>query len=203
MLIVSLLCIVCYRLRKVLRGEGVTAEGRTAEVVLPAQLCGDVAFIDRVREGAEGIGGVGVDVVEGLVSERSGGSGRGGRVELEGVEARGVACGFAHRDGGLGASGVEYTGAEEVSRVVDRLPFVGGARNALDGVPGGAEVIRPSGQVAVVRGAVVWEDAGGAACPHGIVSAEDFEVVREGFAVGGVVVEDEPMPFAIRLDPPD
>ena len=55
MLIVSLLCIVCYRLRKVLRGKGVTAEGSTAEVILPAQLGGDEAFIDCVREGAEGI----------------------------------------------------------------------------------------------------------------------------------------------------
>lgn len=55
MLIVSLLCIVCYRLRKVLRGEGISFEGSTAEVVLPAQLSGDVAFIDSVREGAEGI----------------------------------------------------------------------------------------------------------------------------------------------------
>lgn len=98
---------------------------------------------------------------------------------------------------------MEYTGAEEVARVVNRLPLVGGAGNALDGVPGGAEVIRPCGQVAVVRGAVVREDAGGAARPHGIVDAEHFEVVREGLAVGGVVVEDEPMPLAIGLNPPD
>lgn len=101
MLIVSLLCIVCYRLRKVLRGEGISFEGSTAEVVLPAQLSGDEAFIDCVREGAEGIGGVRVDVVEGLVAERAGGTGRCCGVELEGVETGGVAGGLAHRDGGL------------------------------------------------------------------------------------------------------
>lgn len=58
---------------------------------------------------------------------------------------------------------MEDAGTEEVARVVNRLPFVGGAGHALDGVPGGAEVICPSGHVAVVRGGVVREDAGGAA----------------------------------------
>ena len=42
-----------------------------------------------------------VDVVEGLVAERAGGTGRGGGVELERVEPRGVACGLANGDGGF------------------------------------------------------------------------------------------------------
>lgn len=39
--------------------------------------------------------------MEGLVAERAGGTGRCGGVELEGVEARGVAGGLANGDGGL------------------------------------------------------------------------------------------------------
>lgn len=35
------------------------------------------------------------------------------------------------------------------------------------------------------------------------MSAENLEIMGEGLGVGGVVVEDEPMPFAIRLNPPD
>lgn len=98
---------------------------------------------------------------------------------------------------------MEDAGTEEVARIVDGLPLVGGAGDALDGVPCGSEVISPSGHVAVVRGGVVREDAGGAARPHGIVSAENLEIMGEGLSVGGVVVEDEPMPFAIRLNPPN
>jgi len=52
---------------------------------LPAELGGDEAFDDGVCEGAEGVCGVGVDVVEGFVVEGSGGAGRGGGVEFEGV----------------------------------------------------------------------------------------------------------------------
>lgn len=98
---------------------------------------------------------------------------------------------------------MEDAGTEEVARVVNGLPLVGGSGDALDGVPGGSEIISPSGHVAVVRGAVVRKNAGGAARPHGIVDAEDLKVMGEGLTVGGVVVEDEPMPFAIRLNPPN
>lgn len=174
MLIVSLLCIVCYRLRKVLRGEGISFEGSTAEVILPTELGGYETFIDRVREGAEGIGCVRVDVVERLVAECAGSTGRGGGVKLEGIQTGGVAGGLAHRDGGLGTACMKDAGTEEVARVVNGLPLVGGAGDALDGVPGGSEVVCPRREVAVVGRAVVREDAGGAAGPHGIVDAEDL-----------------------------
>lgn len=98
---------------------------------------------------------------------------------------------------------MEDAGAEEVSGVVYGLPFVCGAGDFFDGVACGAEVICPCGEVAVVCGGVVGEDDGGAAAPVCVTLAEDFEVVCEGFAGGGVVGEDEPVAFAVGLDPPD
>lgn len=98
---------------------------------------------------------------------------------------------------------MEDAGAEEVSGVVYGLPFVCGAGDFFDGVSGSAEVVCPCCHVAVVGGGVVWEDDGGAAAPVCITLSEDFEVVGEGFACGGVVGEDEPVAFAVGLDPPD
>lgn len=98
---------------------------------------------------------------------------------------------------------MEDAGAQEVACVVDGLPFVCGARDAFAGVAGCAEVVFPSGEVAVVGGGVVREDDGGAATPVCVSLAEDVEVVGEGFAVGGVVGEDEVVAFAVGLYPPD
>ena len=98
---------------------------------------------------------------------------------------------------------MEDAGAQEVSGVVDRLPFVSGAGDAFAGVACGAEVVFPSGEVAVVGGGVVGEDDGGEVAPHGIVLTEYLKVVGEGFGVGGVVGEDEPVALPVRLNPPD
>lgn len=122
-------------------------------------------------------------------------------VVFEGVEAGGVGdavgvCFFA-------ASGVDDAVPEEFTGVLYAVPLVLRARDKDGGVARESEGLLVGGFVEVAAGAVVREDAGGAASEFGVHLAEDVEVVVDAVAVGCVVGQQEPLALVGGLHPPD
>lgn len=107
-------------------------------------------------------------------------------------------------DGGLPAAGVDEAVGEEFAGGVDGRPELLCSWDADDGVAGVLQVGVVGVEVWVSLGAVVRDDAGGAACAEeGVMLAQDVHEVFDGECVGGVVVEDSPAALSVRLDPPD